>query len=182
MSLDGPLPIIAATAAQDQDVFGVLGIDWVMLLMQLAAFLLLVAVLGKYVYPIFLKIIDERQEKINASVKAADQAREAAESAETRVEKELGKARKEARQIVETAKDESAQLIAQADKKAKERGERIVQEAQEEIDKSILAARKSLEKETLSLVKQAAMAATNHVSDESFDAALVKKSLQEAKK
>ena len=173
---------LMAAASSDGDVMSVLGIDWTMLVLQLVAFLLLVALLGKFVYPVFMKIIDERQEKIDASVKAADEAREAAEKAEGRVEQDLAKARREAADIVATAKAEATQMTERADKKAKERAERIVAEAQEEIDKSIIAARKSLEKDTLELVKKAAAAATAHVADDKFDTALVKKSLEGAKK
>lgn len=176
-----PLQTLAA-AASDEGVMGVLGIDWMMLLMQLVAFLLLVALLGKFVYPIFMRIIDERQEKIDASVKAADEAREAAEKAESRVEADLKKARAEAADIVATAKAEATQLTENADKKAKERAERIVADAQDEIDKSVRAARKDLERDTLELVKKAAAAATAHVADDKFDSALVKKSLEGAKK
>lgn len=176
MSIDAPLLTFAA-ASGDSDVMAVLGIDWTMLVLQLIAFLILVAILGKFVYPIFMKIIDERQEKIEASVKAADEAREAAEKAEDRVEADLKKARREAADIVATAKAEATQLTEKADKKAKERAERIVSEAQEEINKSVLAARKELEKDTLELVKKAAAAVTAHMADDKLDTALVKKSL-----
>lgn len=181
MSMDVSLQTLAAAAADD-DVLAVLGIDWTMLVLQLIAFLILVAIFGKFVYPIFMKIIDERQAKIEESVRAADEAREAAEKAESRVEADLKKARAEAADIVATAKAEAAQLTENADKKAKERAERIVADAQEEIDKSVRLARKELKRETLSLVKQAAAAATSHVADSKLDDALVQKSLEESKK
>lgn len=182
MSQDLIAPYFAAAATENNDVFGVLGIDWTMLIIQLIAFLVLVAVLGRFVYPIFMRIIDERQEKIEASVKAADEARDAAEQAESRVEKDIKRAQKEAADIVATAKAEAAQMSERADKKAKERAERIVADAQQEIDKSILAAQKKLEKDTLELVKRAAQLATAQVADEKLDTALVKKALTEAKK
>lgn len=176
-----PFHLLASTA-ENSDVLAVLGIDWTILIIQLVAFLVLVAILGKFVYPVFMKIIDERQAKIDDSVKAADEAREAAEKAEDRVERELAAARREAAEIVATAKAEVTQMTEAADKKAKQRAERIVADAQDEIDKSIRAARQSLEKDTLALVKKAAIAATAHVADEKFDAALIKKSLEGAKK
>lgn len=182
MSIDVSLVTVAAAASDNGDVMAVLGIDWTMLALQTIAFLILVAILGRFVYPVFMKVIDERQEKIEASVKAADEAREAAEKAEDRVEKDLAKARREAADIVATAKAEAAQMTENADKKAKERAERIVADAQEEINKSVLAARKELEKDTLELVKKAAAAATAHVADDKLDTAIIKQSLEGAKK
>lgn len=179
--LDQSLTSFAA-AAEKETILEGLGIDGTMLVLQAIAFLLTVWVLAKWVYPIFFRIINERQEKIEASVKAADEARQAAEKAESRVEADLSKARREAADIVATAKAEAAQLAERSDKKAKERAERIVAEAQEEIDKSVRAARKTLERDTLELVKQAAAAATAHVADDKFDTALIKQSLEGAKK
>lgn len=172
----------AAAAAESEGILEGLGIDFTLLAMQTVAFLLTVFVLAKWVYPIFLRVVDEREERMAESAKAAEKAQKAAESAEANVEAELKKARKEAADIVATAKTEANQMAELSDKKAKERAERIVSEAQEEIDKTIIAARKSLEKDTLELVKKAAAAATAHVADEKFDSALVKKSLDGAKR
>lgn len=158
-----------------------LGIDFTLLILQGIAFLLMVVVLAKYVYPVFMRIIDEREAKIEESTKAADEAKQAAEKAEERVEAELKKARTAAAAIVATAKSEATAAIEKAEKNAKNRSERIVADAHESIDKEILKARETLKKDTLELVKQAAGIATAHTADSKLDSALLKKSLDEAR-
>lgn len=164
-------------AEESQDILTGLGIDGTLLVLQAIAFLLMVFVLAKWVYPVFMRIIDEREAKIEESTKAADEAKKAAEDAESKVEAELKKARKEAAEIVAIAKTEVAQMHDRSDKKAKERAEHIVSEAHKEIEKSILAAQKKLEKDTIDFVKQAASLVTAGVADDKLDTELVKKSV-----
>lgn len=170
-----------AAAAPKESILDGLGINFTLLILQAIAFLLMVVILAKWVYPVFLRIIDERQAKIDESTKAAEKAQKAAESAEENVAAELKKARKEAADIVATAKTEAAQMVEKADANAKVRAERIVAEAHEEIDKSVIAAKKTLERETLQLVKKAAGLAVAGVADSKLDEKLIKKSIEEAK-
>lgn len=174
----------ASTANQPESegILAGLGIDFTLLILQAIAFLLMVFVLAKWVYPVFMRIIDEREARINESAKAAEKAQKAAESAEANIETEMKKARLEAADIVATAKAEATALTEAADKKAKERSERIVTEAQEEIDKSVISARKALEKETIKLVKEAASLATANVADSKLDTAMIKKSVEKVRK
>lgn len=146
----------AAENGEKTDILTGLGIDWTLLVLQGVAFLILVWILAKFVYPVFLRIIDERQAKIDESVKAAQEAEKKAEKAETAVEDALKQARKEAADIVATAKAEATQMVEKSEKSAKTKAERIVAEAHEDIQKEIAGAKKSLEKDTLRLVKQAA--------------------------
>lgn len=171
----------AASSSEKKDILASLGIDWTLLGLQAVAFLILVWILGKFVYPVFMKIIDERQAKLDESVEAADKARQAAEESEAKVADEMKKARAEARDIVATAKSEAGQLVEKAEKDARTKADHIIEDARAEIDKSILAAQKSLEKDTLALVKKAAGYATANIADDKFDAALIEKSLKEAK-
>ena len=171
----------AAAEAEKTDIMSSLGIDWKLLILQMVAFLILVAVLAKFAYPVFFKIIADREEKIEEGAKAAEEAAKAAQESQADTEKLLNVARKEAAEIVALAKTEATQMTENADKKAKERAERIVADAQEQIQKEILAAKKSLEKDTLKLVKQAASLATISIADNKLDDAMIKKSVQEAK-
>lgn len=168
--------------AEKADILTGLGIDWTLMALQGVGFLILVWVLAKFVYPVFMRIIDERQAKIDESVKAAVEAEKNAEKAETAVEDALKKARKEAADIVATAKTEAVQMVEKATDSAKTRADRIVAEAHEEIQKEVSAAKKMLEKDTLNLVKQAASIATAGVADSKLDAALIKKSVEGANK
>lgn len=176
------LPLNTMAEAAGGNMFTSLGIDWKMLIFQSVAFLILVWIMAKWVLPPLLKAVDNRQKAIEDSTKAAEQAREKAEKAEANVEDALKDARKEAADIVTTAKTEASQIAETADAKAKERAERIVAEAHEGIQKDILAARKTLEKDTLNFVKKAAGLTVAGVADSKIDTAIVKKSVEEAKK
>lgn len=143
---------LGATEAASGGVFSALGIDVGMLIFQAVAFIILVWVLGKYVYPIFMKVVDERQAKIEESTAAAEEAEKKAVEAKASIEKLMKQARKEASEIVVTAKEEAAAALEAAESKSKARAEQIVADAHAQIDKDILAAKKALHNETLELV------------------------------
>lgn len=143
---------LAVTEPASGGVLGALGIDVWMLVFQALAFLVLVWVLGKYVYPVLIKVVDDRQAKIEASTAAATEAEKKAVEAKDATEKLMKQARKEASEIVTTAKEEAAAALELAETKSKERAERIVADAQAQIEKDIVAAKKALHNETLELV------------------------------
>lgn len=175
------LTILAATAAHGEesaDLLTTLGINWQMLIFQAIAFIVLVLLLGKFVYPILIKAVDDRQAKIEEGSKAAAEAEKKAAEAEEKIEATLKKARSEATDIVSTAKDEATQMVEKAQNDAKVRSERIVAEAHESIEKDVLKARSDLKKDTLKLVKEAASLATAGIADSKLDAGLIKKSVE----
>lgn len=170
----------AATEAEG-DLLASLGIDFPLLIVQLIAFLILVWLLGKFVYPVLIKSLDDRQGKIEEAGKAAEQAEKNAEAAEARIDETMKQARAEAADIVATAKAEATQMVEKAEASAKTRSERILAEAQEDIDKEVLAARKTLERDTIKFVRQAAGLAVSGIADNKLDDALIKKSIEGAK-
>jgi len=129
-----------------------LGIDWKMLILQIIAFMLLVWLLGKFVYPWLMKSVDERQAKIESAMKAAAKSQADAEKSEERIEQLLKKARDEASEILDTAKLEAANNQTASEEKAKKRAEQIVLTAQEDIQKEVEKAKIMLHNETLELV------------------------------
>jgi F-type H+-transporting ATPase subunit b len=164
------------------DIFSALGINWMMLIFQIVAFLILVWLLGKFVYPWLLKSVDERQDKIEAASKAASEAQIAAADAEAKVEKLLKKARFEAANIVATAKLESSAALAASEEKAKKRAEQIVIDAQSEIAKEVISAKNALHNETIELVALATEKIVGHVVSKSVDETLIRESLKAAGK
>jgi len=158
-----------------------LGIDWKMLILQIIAFVILVALLGKYVYPWLMKSVDERQDAIEAGARAAEEAKEKAEKAEKEVEKLMAQARKDAKDIVSTAKDEATAAVATAESKATDRAKKIVENAHDQIEKDVIAAKKALHNETLELVASATETILGEKVDSKADQALVTKAVKEAK-
>ncbi len=175
------LTYFAAAEATDKGFFEQLGIDWTLLILQALAFLVLVLVLGKFVYPVFMRIIDEREGRIEESLKAAREAADHASSVQDEIDKKLATARKEARDIVATAKDEANSMIAKADEKAKANADHLLEAARDEIAKETNAAKKALHNETIELVALATEKVIAGSVDAKTDKAVIKRALEEAK-
>lgn len=173
----------AATEAhtESQSLFEALGINVQLLIVQVVSFLILLAILRKFVYPTLIKAIDDRQAKIEASTKAAETAQAKAEKAEADVEKAFKQARKEADAVLETAHKEAAVMLETAETKAKKRAEHIVSEARSQLDQDILAAREALRKDTRELVAMATEKIVREKIDATKDAALIDRAIQEAR-
>lgn len=168
-------------AEANNDLFGALGIDWRLLVLQIVAFLILVVLLGKFVYPWLMKSVDERQKDIEAAAKAAKKAQASAADSEAETAALLTHARKEASEIVSTAKLEAAEMVAASEKKAKSSAEKIVADGQAQIAKDIDKARRALHDETLELIALATEKLVRQKMDKKADEALIADLLKEAK-
>ena len=175
------LTYTAAAESSSNNLFEALGIDWKMFLFQLIGFVILVVVLGKFVYPILMKSVDKRQADIEAGTKAAHQAEEKAAKAEAEIDKLMSKARKEASEIVTTAREEANAALEDADSKAKARAEAIVANAHDQIQKDVLAAKKALRNETVDLVALATEKVVGKTVSKSVDDGLIASAVKEAK-
>lgn len=161
------------------DILTTLGIHWELLVFQIIAFLILVWALGKFVYPWLMKSVDERQEAIEASVKAAAAAEEKAAEAQDEIGKLLKEARAEAKEIVTTAKDEAAAMVAGSEDKAKKRAEKIVADAHDQLEKDIIAARKALHNDTIELVALATEKVVGKTVNDSVDKKIIAEAVKE---
>ncbi|MBL8122044.1 F0F1 ATP synthase subunit B [Candidatus Saccharibacteria bacterium] len=158
-----------------------LGIDVKLLVFQVIAFALLTWLLSKYVFPVLMKAVDERQKRIDESNAAASEAAKQAAEAETKIAGMLKTARSEASDIVATAKEEAAGLIAKSEEKSKVQAERIVAQAHESIEKDVLAAKKALHNETVELVAQATEKVVGKTITNTVDKQIITESLKEIK-
>lgn len=168
-------------AEADPGLFGALGIDWQLLVLQVIAFAILVWFLGKFVYPHLVKAIDQREQTIADSVAAAEESEKRAEAAQEDVEALLKTARQEASAIVATAKKESAATVEDAEKKAQKRADRIVADAKEQLSQDITAARTELRKETADLVALATEKIIREKVDVKRDSTLIDAAIKEAR-
>lgn len=167
--------------AASSNIFTSLGIDWQNLILQIVAFLLLVFILGKYVYPWLMKSVDERQKKIEDANKAAAEAQKSAEENKEAVAELLAQARKEAAGIIDTAKLESANIVSTSEKKAQQSAERIVADAHAQLSKDVANARKVLYNDTLELVGMATEKIIHKKLDKKADAELIEDAIKVAK-
>src|SRR5688572_22533733 len=142
----------AATGEHSESLLSALGIDWKLLVEQAIAFLILVFVLGKWVYPPLMKAVDSRREAIETAQKESREAEEKLAQAESKVADMLATARTEADEILARTQQESAKVVAEAEEKAKKRGEQIIASAREQLDLDVSKAREALKKDTIELV------------------------------
>lgn len=154
-----------------------LGLNAQLFIEQGVAFLLLVFVLGKFVYPALIKAIDDRRTAIEAGLQEAKESQEALEKAEAKVTELLEEARKEADDILARTHQEAASMVAEAESKAKTRGEQIVADARQQLAVDVTKAREALKKDTVELVALATERIIGEKLDERGDTDLVKKAL-----
>jgi F-type H+-transporting ATPase subunit b len=109
---------------------------------ELAVSIVLILLIYKYVIPPINKAMEERQEKIRSSLEAADRARADAEAADDERRVVLEEARHQAREIVAQANRTAEQVRVDAQSQGQTERERIVANAQAEV---VLARQRAVE-------------------------------------
>ena len=169
------LTTVAKTATgESSDLFASLGIDWKMLLFQIIAFAMLLWILNKYVFPVIVKSIDEREKKITEGRRLAEEAAEKASSAQEEIAKMMKRAQKDAATIISKIAEES-------DKKNKERAERIIAGAHADIAREVASAKKDLYNEMLDLVTLATEKVAGKEVTKSIDEKTIASAIEKAK-
>jgi F-type H+-transporting ATPase subunit b len=119
-------PVLLATS-------GLLSVD-AAAVVELVGFLLMLAVLARWIYPPVMRIVEQRQKQIAEQLAAAEKARQEAEARATEEQKVLRQAQAEAQQIIERANRTSDQIRQQAQERAQEDARRITEQAKKDID------------------------------------------------
>ena len=101
---------------------------------ELAAFLLLLFVLAKYVIPPINRAMTARQDAIRAQFAELDEAKSEANAAEEEFKSQIADARHEAARIREEAREQGAQIIAEMREQANAEAARIVEHAHAQIE------------------------------------------------
>jgi len=156
---------IVASSSQP-GLFQALGIDWKLLVEQAVAFLILVFILAKFVYPPLIKAIDGRRAQIEAGLEEAKESQEALAKAEVKVAELIEQARKDADDIIARSHQEATSMVSDAEDKAKQRADQIVQDARAQLASDVTKERAALKSYTIQLVAQA----TEHIIGEKLDA------------
>ncbi|MGA2304813.1 MAG: F0F1 ATP synthase subunit B [Acidimicrobiales bacterium] len=103
------------------------------LIVELVAFLVVLAFIGRYVLPYLKKALDERAALIGSQLAAADEAKADANAADAQRRAALEEARTQAREIVAQANRTAEQVRADAQSNAQSDYERIVGNAEAEV-------------------------------------------------
>lgn len=170
----------AARSEESAGLLGALGINGKLFITQLLAFLVLVAILGKFVYPFLVRTIDERRESIEEGLKQAKEAQEASEKAEAHIQQLLADARKEADTIIARSHAEATAQVAEAEEKARKRADQIIKDAHNQLQADVAKARVALKKDIASLVAIATERILHEKIDASKDGQLIDRALTAA--
>jgi F-type H+-transporting ATPase subunit b len=107
-----------------------LGLNWQGLLWHIANFAVLLWLLQRFLFKPVVGMLDARAQRVRESMDQAEQARRAAEQAETDRQALLAETRREAGQIRARADEQARRILADADARAKERQQLAEQQAE----------------------------------------------------
>jgi F-type H+-transporting ATPase subunit b len=143
---------------------------------ELIAFILMILILGRWVYPRIIKAATEREGKIEAGLRAAQEAEERLAKVQTQVEQTLEEARAQARDILGRSHGEATAEGAEVLAKARADAEALIERARNEISGERDRAIQDLRSEVSSLV----VAATQRLLGETIDAKAHQRLIDEA--
>lgn len=143
---------------------------------ELIAFVLMIGVLARYVYPRVIEAAEARQRAIAAELEQAEKARAETDLRLQEAEARLEDARKTAQTMIEGATRSAEQLRQELKQKAEEDAKRLLESARKEIVAERDQAIQSVRNEIAGLV----IAATEKVIGETLDAAKHKQLIERA--
>jgi F-type H+-transporting ATPase subunit b len=100
---------------------------------ELIAFILMILILGKWAYPRIIKAATDREDKIEAGLKAAAESEERLSKVQIQVEQTLEEARTQAREILNRSHQEATADTAEVLAKARSDSEALIERARTEI-------------------------------------------------
>jgi F-type H+-transporting ATPase subunit b len=126
------------------------------LIVQMVVFATLVFAVMKWVWPVILAAMDERERKIAQGLAAAEQGEQELAEARGKAESIVREARERASQIIDHAQHRANDLVEQAKGAASAEGSRLIAAAQQQIELDTTRARESLRREVAGIAVGAA--------------------------
>jgi F-type H+-transporting ATPase subunit b len=157
-----------------------LGINLSALIVQLLAFLILVFLLGRYAYRPIVNALDQRSERIRASMEQADRIERQLAETESRNQEILTEARREAQQIIAQAREVGDRQIAQARDVAREEADKQLQQSLAQLRAEEQRAKQELRQQYADLVIRAASRVVRQELDPQKHLQLIESTLREA--
>jgi F-type H+-transporting ATPase subunit b len=126
------------------------------LIVQMLVFATLVFAVMKWVWPVILGAMDERERKIAQGLAAAEEGEKELSQARDKADAIVREARERANQIIDHAQHRANELVEQAKGAATTEGARLVAAAQQQIELDTSHARESLRREVAGIAVGAA--------------------------
>jgi F-type H+-transporting ATPase subunit b len=125
------------------------------LIAELVAFLLMLGVLARWVYPPIIRAAEARQKQISDQLAAAERARKEAEERLQQAEHSIREAREQAGQIIDRANRAAERIQQEAQEKARDEAKRIVESASRDIEAERQRAIQSIRRQMTDIVGDA---------------------------
>lgn len=148
-------------------------------IVELITFLVMMAVLARYVYPEIVKVAEARQRAIAEQLKQAEASRAAAEEKLKQAEDRLNDARKSAQTVLDGAAKSAEQLRQELKQKADEEARRTVENARKQIEAERDQAIRSVRSEVANLVVTATEKVIGETLDDRRHRQLIERSIEE---
>jgi F-type H+-transporting ATPase subunit b len=126
------------------------------LIIQVIVFLILVGFTMKFVWPPIAIALDERARKIAEGLAAADKAKSELAAADRRVEEELSKSRNETAALLADAERRGHSIVEEAKGRATEEANKIIAAARAEAEQQMVKAREALREQVAALAVKGA--------------------------
>ena len=123
---------------------------------QMAVFAIFVWFCMKTVWPAIINALEERKNKIEVGLDAADRAGRDLELAQNKAADQMKEAKHEAAAIIEQANKRAGQIVEEAKEQAIAEGNRLKAAAQAEVDQEVNRAKEELRSKVASLAIQGA--------------------------
>lgn len=132
---------------------------------QMVTFAIFVWFCMKFVWPVIISAMEERQQKISDGLDAADRAMRDLEAAQAKATDQMKDAKKEAASIVDQASKRANQIVDEAKEQAVAEGDRLKLAAEAEIEQEVNRAKEELRASVAGL----ALAGAEKVLEASID-------------
>lgn len=111
------------------------------------AFLIVLGILAKFAWKPILRSIQEREQNIQESLDAAENAKKEMEEMQAKNESLMQEAREERDKILKEAKETREKMVADAKEEAQKEADQIIKNARREVEQEKKAAKEELKKE-----------------------------------
>ncbi len=135
---------------------GTLGFDLPSLIVYLVNFCLLLAILYFFAYKPFLRLMDERTQRIKEGLESAERAKEELARIEAEMERRLDEAHKEGQEFIERTRQMADRYLQEERQAARREAEAFLAKAREEIQRERDDAMQEVQRHFADLVFRAA--------------------------
>lgn len=159
-----------------------LGIDWKLLLAQSINFLIVLAVLYKFLYKPLLKFLDERKNRIESSLIEAKRIESELKDMQQKREETEREARRQAQEIIVVAEKEAENRRQEVIAKMKQEAQVALEEAKQRFESEKEEAIRSLRKESASMITLALTKIIGKLPAGEVDKKLISEAMEEVGK